>query len=507
MRRRLPRGVIIGLAALVLVAGVTWLGLRSNRASSDRASVAATADAPPLERSIAVLPFVDMSEKHDQEYFADGMAQELLDLLAKLPQLKVIGRTSSFSFKGHNDDVRQIGEKLGATHIVEGSVRKSGDRVRISAQLVDARSGTRLWAGAYDRSFGDVLALQDEIASGIARALQLAVGADNEHEVRQLRNAEAYTFFLRGREAIDRGDAGMREAKTDFEQALVLDPSFFRAQEALALAYVEEVGAGLVSSAAGWPPAIDAAEKTLRLNPKSALAHAILGLEYATNEYEWARADAELNRALVLKPRDPYALYFCSWLAFDLGRHDEAVRLQDAALAIDPLNPDSHQNGAYIHYLMGDLDAAEREFRASLQISPTFESSHRMLGEILILRGRAADALKEMQAEPGPNDVGFALVNHALGRKSESDAAVARMEARADELGAFGVGLVYAYRNDRDHAFEWLEKAIARREISLGHRFKYDPMLASLRGDARYHQELREMHLPDGAVPADAAVH
>jgi TolB-like protein len=240
---------------LFIAGGVLWF---MGRPVAEHASGKPIADAPaplgssgPLERappetSIAVLPFLDMSEQKDEEYFADGMAEEVIDLLTKIPELRVIGRTSSFSFKGRPDDLRSIGEKLRASYLVEGSVRRANNRVRVTALLIDAHSGTHVWSEAYDRDFGDVLALQDQIASGIARALQLAVGAD-VREVRHLHNTEAYMFYLRGRSAIDRGDAGVSEAKTYFEQSLSLDPTFLRAAEALALAYVDEIAARVTS--------------------------------------------------------------------------------------------------------------------------------------------------------------------------------------------------------------------------------------------------------------------
>jgi TolB-like protein len=449
------------------------------------------------EKSIAVLPFLDMSEKKDQEYFADGMAEEVIDLLTKIPGLRVIGRTSSFSFKGRPDDLRSIGEKLGASYIVEGSVRRANNQVRVTAQLIDARSGTHLWSEAYDRDFGDVLALQEQIARGIGRALQLAVGADLP-EARHLQNSEAYTFYLRGRSAIDRGDAGVSEAKTDLEQSLSLDPTFVRAAEALALAYVDEIAGRVTSSQIGWPAAVAAAQQALRLDRSSALAHAVLGLEGATHAYDWQRAASELDATLALKPRDPYALYVAAWLAFDLGRQAEALRLQDASVALDPLNPDSHQNGAYIRYLVGDLDAAERGFRRSIEISPTFQGNHRMIGEILLQRHEPAAALQEMEAESeSGRDLGLALAYFALGRRAESDIALARVERAVPRFGELNVALVYAYRSDLDQAFQWLDRAVAARDINLGHRLKYDPIFGPLRGDPRYKDLLRSMNLPD----------
>ena len=376
-------------------------------------------------------------------------------------------------------------------------MRRSNDRVRVAAQLTDAHSGTHLWSEVYDRDFGEVLALQDQIASGIARALQLAVGADIR-EIRHVQNPEAYTFYLRGRSAIDRGDAGVSEAKTYLEQSLSLDPTFVRAAEALALAYVDEIAGRITSSQVGWPAAMDAAQRALRLDRNSAMAHAVLGLERATYAYDWRRASSELDATLALKPRDPYALFVAAWLAFDLGRQAEALRLQDASVALDPLNPDSHQNGAYIRYLIGDLDAAEIGFRRSIEISPTFEANHRMIGEFLLQRHQPEAALTEMEAESeSSRDLGLALVYFALGRRAESDRYLARVERAVPRFGELNVALVYAYRGDLDQAFQWLDRAVASRDINLGHRLKYDPIFDKLRGEPRYKELLRSMNLPE----------
>jgi TolB-like protein/Flp pilus assembly protein TadD len=450
------------------------------------------------QKSIAVLPFADMSEKKDQEYFADGMAEEILDLLAKLPALRVIGRRSSFQFKSRNEDLRSIGEKLGAAYLVEGSLRKSGSRIRVTAQLIDAASGTQLWAESYDREFGDVLNLQDQIASGIARALQLAVVAEDARPRRQLQSTEAYTHYLRGRAALDRGDDNSgQEAVSELEQALALDPGFTRAAEALALAHLTMLGNGVPGEV--WPTVAAAVEKALQLDPKSALAHAILGLQHATDEYNWPAAAAELQQALALNTRDPVALYHVSWLAFNLGQHAEAVRLQNLSVSIDPLSPDAHQNGAIIHYLIGNLEAAEQEFRASIQISPTFAGNHVYLGQILLLRGNPQGALREMLAEPSPStrDFGLALACHALGRKAESDAALARFTRSSGNLVPMNVAIVHAYRGERDQAFAWLEKAIDERDLAVGHKFFDEPKFEPLRSDPRYKALLRKLNRPE----------
>jgi adenylate cyclase len=458
----------------------------------------AAAGSAIAEKSIAVLPFVDMSEKKDQAYFADGIAEEMADILTRIPQLKVIGRTSSFQFRGHSEDLHAIGAQLGATYIVEGGVRRSGSRIRVTAQLIDARSGAQLWADSYDREFGDVLALQGQLASSIARALQLVVAADDTQPLRQLASPEAYTLYLRGRAAYDRGEEGLSEAQANFEQVLVLEPTYWRAAEALALTYLGLIGDNVVPSGIGWPHAVHAAKLALSLNPKSAFAHVILGLKLATYDYDWAGATKELEAAMAANSRDPVVLYNSSWLAFDIGRYEDAVHLEDASLSLDPLNPDSLQNGAIIHYMLGHLDLAERAFRKGLEVSPTFTDNHKYLGQILLLRGQPREALKEMEAESASSyrGIGLALAYHTLGRRAESDAALARVKHSGGSLYATDIALVHAYRGEFTPAFGWLDKAIAERDVTLVHVLELDPLLASLRADPRYSTLLRKMNLP-----------
>jgi TolB-like protein len=491
---------VMGLGLAVFAVDRLWLSHRPMPTLPGPTQVAPARASSPggstiPDKSIAVLRFADMSEKHDQEYFADGMAEEILDLLTRIPGLTVIGRTSSFQFKEVDEDLRTIGTKLNVAYALEGSVRKSDNRVRVTAQLLETGAGRRLWSDSYDGEIGDVLALQAQIASSIARALQLAVGAEDAELLRRLNNPEAYALYLRGRSAYDRGtDDDLHAAEADFEQVLALEPTFSRAAEGLVLTRLGMIGSGSSTSEGGWPRAMEAANLALRLDPKSSLAHLIIGLKLATYDFDWAGASRELEAATATNPRDPVVLYNCAWLAFDLGRDDDAVHFQDASLSLDPLNPDSLQNGAVIQYLLGHLDAAERGFRQSLAVSPGYGGNHRYLGRILLLRGKPKEALREMQAEtPLLRDVGLALAYDALGRRAESDAALAREKRAHGDASATEIAEVYAYRHDLDHAFEWLNRAVANHALSLGHKLTHDPMLQPLRTDPRYTALLREV--------------
>jgi TolB-like protein/Flp pilus assembly protein TadD len=494
------RRVAIIAAMLLCVGAAAALGVYFW--SMDHRAAQPTAGATITDRSIAVLPFADMSEEKDQEYFADGMAEEVLDLLAKIPDLKVIGRTSSFQFKGKSDDLRTIGDKLGAAYIVEGSVRKAGPRIRVTAQLIDARSGTHRWSESYDRDFGDVLALQDDIATGVARALQLAVSADVARPSPLLQSNEAYTLYLRGQTLLDQ-QAGvpLLEAINDFEQALALDPSLRRAAEALALAHVDQgFDESTVSGHVAWQQAREAAKKLLLVDPNSATAHGVLGLVHAADEFDWTAAEAEFMKAFALNPRDPVTLNYAALVANARGQRDEALRRSDASLALDPLNPYAQQWRGSMLFVAGDFTGAEVALRKSLAIGGTFDGSHMLLGRILVERGKYEAALEQMQAEVATDarDMGLAIVYNALGRKPESDAALTGLIQVAGNLWPVSAAVVHAYRGEREEVFKWLEKAYELRDsdllvfVAAG-----DPAYAPVRDDPRYKAFLRKMNLPE----------
>jgi len=493
---KVSRRTWIVATALAITLTLAYVGFRWTvprpagvPAAGEQATVAAA------DRSIAVLPFADMSEKQDQAYFADGMAEEILDLLVKLPGLRVIGRTSSFQFKGKSADLRNIGAALGAAYVVEGSVRKAGDHIRVAAQLIDAESGTHRWSGAYDREFGDVLALQHDIAVGVARALQVTVTPDETPSHGKLRSAEAYTLYLQGRYALDRGDtAGYQEAQADLEQALALDPSFLPAAENLANAYAGATENELMPSDVGWEKARAAAERAIALDSNSA-ARAVLSSRLALYEFDLPAADRVMAVALQAHPTHPLVLASAGRLALIRGRYDEALRLMNTALTIDPLNPDLFQKIGYIHYFAGRLPAAEAALRNSIEISTTFSASHFALGQVLLAQGGTAAALSEMEkvtAEDG-RDAGLAITYHALGRHAESDRSTQQLIDDHAKDWPYGIAQVYAYRMDRDKALTWLETAYTQHDPDL-QLANIDPLLRNLHGDTRYETFLRKLN-------------
>jgi TolB-like protein len=482
---------IIALAALFV--DKLWLTRRIGPEKPTSATTTVTND-----KSIAVLPFVDFSEKRDQEYFADGLADEVLELLANVPGLKVIGRTSSFQFKGKSQDLREIGDALKVNYVVEGSVRKSGEQMRISAQLVTAHDGSHLWSGTYDTPVGDTLKVQDQIASNLARALQLSLGADLQ-QARPFSSNEAYDLYLRGRYAYDRFDKeGLESARAYFRQALELDPASGLAAECLAIAQEDIAAYGYAEPNEGFQRAREFSLRALRLDQKSSLAHATLAEVHLIYDWDWDAAEREATEAIRLKPRGHSATGMLGEVYEALGRWDDSARLFEAALALDPLFSVWHGHLSNIRLATGRLQEAEAEQRKVLQISPTFGGAHYALGIVLLAQGKLEGALAEMQQEQPDSgrNAGLAAVYHAMGRGAESNAALAQEIRDYAQVNAEQIADAYAYRGEADQAFAWLERAYRQKDASL-FLIKGDALLKNLKDDSRYKAFLRKMNLPE----------
>jgi TolB-like protein len=509
--KRVSGSELIIIALLLLIGGsLLWLVPRptAERPASKTPSKITTAHVTPttvppaftpLVHSIAVLPFTDMSEKKDQEYFADGMAEEIIDLLAKIPGLAVVGRTSSFQFKGKNEDLRTIGTQLNVGHVLEGSVRKSGDQVRITAQLIDTRTGTHDWSETYNRHIGDVLKLQDAIAAAVVRELQLTVGPGSLNSRSTLKDAEAYDLILRGRHAADRWDKeGFDEAATYFQRAFDRDPTSADAAVWLAWTYEAQGRNYFLAPAAGFEQSRRAAATALKLDPDSAEAHAVLADIHMTYDWDWVAAERELQQAMRLAPGNVDVLQMEAQLSLALGRADEALKQINAALAQDPLDPASFFILSAIQAYRGHLPEAEAAMRRVLDIRPTYSWGHYYLGLILLARGNRDAALLEMQQETidDPQLGGLAMVYHALGRKADSDAALARMLKEHPDRSAFEIANVYAFRGQSDEAMHWLDRAYSQKDIGL-FVVKEELPLKGFAADPRFKAFLRKMNLPE----------
>ncbi len=495
--RRLPSlGKRVGLAAAVLVAIlVVLVGQRFWSSSHRTAQPVAVA---MVDKSIAVLPFVDMSEKKDQEYFGDGMAEEIIDLLVRIPALRVIGRTSSFQFKGKTEDLRSIGAQLGVAYVLEGSVRKSGDHLRVTAQLINAQDGTHLWAQTYDPQLADVLKMQDEIAIALVQALQLEVEANIVFRP-TLHNTEAYTLYLQGLHASSRFDQeGMEQAISDFERVIQLDPSFAPAHLMLGNAYFLLGAYGFMPPAVAFERDRLANERALELDPNLAIAHAQLGDIHRAYDWDWAAADQELKQALALAPADGDILFYAAVQSLGMGRWDDALKQANAALTQDPLNPSRYQVLTLIQSSRGRLEEAEAAARRALELIPMGPFGHYFLGNVLLFRGQPDAALMEFSKEAveAARLGGIAMAHFAQGRKADSDAALAQMTKHPTDHPFF-IARVYALRGDPNEALKWLDLAYVQKDSGMLPLIKGDAMFKKIEDDPRYKAFLKKMNLPE----------
>jgi TolB-like protein/tetratricopeptide (TPR) repeat protein len=495
----LLRGLSIGsvaVAAVVLAYVVThpsWWSMRSATPAAGPPESAATVG----EQAIAVLPFADLSDGHDQQYFADGMAQEITDLLARTPGLRVIGRTSAFQFSGASGDPRSIGAKLGASFLVEGSVRRSGRHLRVSAQLIASADGSQRWSDTYDRDVDDVFTVQDAIAAATARALNISVTGGFEPRA-PLRSSVAYDLYLKGVRALDTGSKeGCEEAIADFQQALSIDAAYAQAAVGLSMAYWYSAEFDWLPAASAMERARAAADKAIELDPKLGTPHAALAQVHLIYDWDWEGAAKEVERARALGA-GVEGVKAEARLAATTGNWDEATRVLKAGLAIDPLNPTLHWNLAYVVYLRaGRLAETEAEVRRVLEISPRFGFAHFELGLALLLQGRPNEAVTAFR-EADPDDgryEGLAIAYFAMGQQGESDAMLQRAVEQDAREWPYGLAEAYAFRGQLDQAMYWLERAYSQRDSSL-YTIKGDPLLKHLGGEPRYRAFMQKLRLP-----------
>ena len=494
------RGLWIGLGAaallLTLLTGL-WLGKGADKPEeeADRPAVAVE----PAAASIAVLPFADMSENKDQEYFSDGLAEELLNVLAKIPELRVAARTSSFSFKGKDVDIATVAEKLKVAHILEGSVRKAGDQVRITAQLINVADGFHLWSESYDRELEDILALQEEIAGSVAKALKVTLLGDEAGVSPQEIDPAAYTAYLHGRyfRGLGLGEENLETAASYLEQALEIAPDFAPAWALFARVRYSQAGQGYQQLDEGHAQARQAAERALELDPNLAEAHAALAEVKRAYDWDWQGASAALQTGLELEPANTAVLRIAAGLARTQGHADEALDLSRRILELDPLNVGAHSRFGRHAYFSGRLDEAERSTKKALELQPDRPVSHLLLGQIYLAHGKPEEASREIEQEAVPfwQRFGQALAYHASGRQVEADAKLMELIEHDQLIAAYQVAEVYAFRGEIDAAFEWLERAYRQRDGGLPDFLKLDPLLANLHDDPRWPVFLEKMGL------------
>ncbi len=457
----------------------------------------------PSNTSIAVLPFVDLSPGKDQEYFSDGLTEEMITNLAKIPGLKVVARSSSFQFKGKNEDLRGVGQKLGVATVLEGSVRKDGNRVRITAELIKADDGFQLWSETYDRDISHIFAAQDEIARAVSGALQLRLLSGNNPAPpggSPTTNSQAYQAYLQGQYFIARGQdkEDLKKALSYADQAIKLDDSYAPAWAQRAQVLQTLASVALIENADGFRRARESAEKAIALDPNLAAGYLALGLVQINHDWDWEGADESLKKASVLEPGSATVLGNRAYLARDLGQLEKAIELRREAIALDPLRANFHLALGYELLLLGRFDEAKAALQRAQELNPQLSSLHLTRGTILLLEGHQLESLAEMEKETGEWEKlsGESMAYYALQRREDSDHALNKLIATHQNDCAYQIAEVYAYRKETEKAFKWLDRAFQQRDPGVPD-FKSNPLMKSLRQDPRFAELLKKMRLPD----------
>ena len=418
--------------------------------------------------SIAVLAFVNMSSDPEQEYFSDGIAEELLNLLAKIPELRVAARTSAFSYKGKDTQIDVIGRELGVAHILEGSVRKAGKKVRITAQLIRADTGYHLWSDTWDRTLDDIFEVQDEIAGVVVEELKLTLL--KPAPVVQETNPDAYALYLQARYLTRQGTSeGYEQALALLEQALAIAPDYAPAWRQLGVIYMTQADRGLRPAQEGFQQGREATEMALSIDPNNALAHASMARIAVSEDQDLSAAARHIQTALSLNPSDSTILSAAANLAEMLGRIDSAIALQEFIVKRDPVQPTVHANLGGSYFAAGRPEAAIPCYRTALRLSPDNIGLHLNLGLALLANGETEAAMKEIARESSEafRLIAEAMAYHDRGQAAQSDAALQQIIDKYGDDWAYNIAAVLAYRAEADRAYEWLDKAAQNSDPGL----------------------------------------
>jgi adenylate cyclase len=463
--------------------------------------------------SIAVLPFVNLSHDEENEYFADGLAQELLNVLSKISGLRVASRTSAFSFKGMPVDIPTVAERLNVGAILEGSVRKAGNRVRITAQLVHVATDSHLWSETYDRTLEDIFSIQDEIAQSVVKELRTtllghaadakagpeAIAAVAAAVKGRSTNAEAHRLFLQARYLIDRlTPEDTTKGISYLKEALALEPAYALAWAELGRAYATEADYGLAPVEKGYGRAREAVARALALEPDLAEGHAGMGYLQMMHDWDWRGAEASYRRALELAPGNALVLHHAGQLAESMGRFEQAISFYCRAAAQNPLSDEAYFRLGATLFAADRLAEAVAALRTASELGPHRRMTRAWLSVVLLFEGRSEEGLAEALREPDEafRLLALAIIHHAAGRRAEADAALQGLAEKYADVCAYQLAEVYAARGEADRAFQWLEQAYARRDPGTGWTM-VDPVLRSLHADSRWDPFLRKMGLTE----------
>ncbi len=501
---------IIGILVLALGYFVydkfAMSGQRINTAAESTTQAAAEPDksekelVAEVDKSIAVLPFADLSPDKDQEYFSDGLSEELLNLLAKIPELRVAARTSAFSYKGKDVKIDQIGEELGVAHILEGSVRTAGQRIRVTAQLIKVDGGFHLWSETYDRNLDDVFAIQDEISGAVVDALKLTL-LGVVPQVKEI-SPEAYALYLQGRHLSNQlRRENYPKAVELFQQVLELEPGYAPAWTGISRNYQNMTADGLLEEHEGFQMAVNAIEKALQLDPDLAEAHARLGLLILSFNQEPVRAAEHFSKAMKLNPNDPAALQGMANFAVYIGENQTAIDFGEAAVLRDPVDASLHLKLGDYYRAAGRTEDALSAYRVAMNLNPEISGGHYKLGTALLISGEPEQALVQFEQELDPEYKlkGRTSCLHTLNRMEEFEASLAQLRDQYGEQWPSEIAHVYAWIGDLDKAFEWLEKAVAMDEAGIGNS-GWSEWLRPLHDDPRWQGLLEKLGISDAQL-------
>jgi len=501
-RRHWWTPILVGSILIFAAIGVVHIGSRS--AAPAIAVSPAAAQTEPTS-SVAVLPFLDLSESQDQAYFSDGLADELLDSLSRLPQIRVVSRTSSFAFRGKDLDIPTIARKLNAQTVLEGSVRKSADRVRVTVQLIKAIDGYHVWSQTYDRPITELFAMQDEIVRAIVSALRIELLPEQRRELvrHATTNAEAYDEFLLAQQVFKDDETAHRRSIAHFQRAVALDPDFVDAWSGLADVlghsgmYADSAAEGL----AGKRRALEIIDRVIALVPDRSDGWKQRGVFRAAHWWNWSGAEEDLQRAVALSPADDeQALVELGRVRAAQGKLPEAIELELRATQINPHSGNAWTVMGYHHTALGQFERAHEVLTQGLRNVPLDEHARYYLGLGELLQGRAAAALPLFEDSAHVLRLtGMALAHHSLGDAAAADLDLRLLISRYGHILPYQAAEVYAWRGDRDKAFEWLDRAYELHDASFIY-YKFDPLLRSLHDDSRYGVLLNKI----GLQPADS---
>ena len=495
-RRLVPTGrVAIAAAAIVVVGVAVWAALQFRRK-------------PPVDAavpSIAVLPFVDMSAQKDQDYLCDGLTEELINGLANIDGLRVVARTSAFEFKGKGRDIRKIGEQLNVRAVLEGSIRRNGDQLRITAQLNDASNGYHLWSKTFDRDLKDVFTIQEEISQAIVETLRVNLAPHKVPVKHYPNDVEAYELYLKGRQFVNTITVdGVKSALNAFQQALARDPEYAPAYAGLAEAYYWLAMRSGLPPKEAFPKAKEAALKAIQMDDRLAEGHSSLAAVLYSYDWDWDPANREFQRALELSPNNAAIRYIYARYLTSMTRLDDAQRQIRRAEELDPLALAVKQHAATVCFLRHEFDRALEEDRRMLALDPNFYMAYSGMGTAFLGLHRDREALEAaakavtLSANRDPMPLTwFGTIAGLTGNREKAEAVLHQLQEMSQQryVRPIFIGHIYAVLGDKDRAFVWLERAFAERDVQLSFLrsdFRWDP----LRTDPRFSALFKRMRLP-----------